>query len=134
MFFTKLPLAAGTLVVGTMVLASIAAAHHSFAAYDMTKNITVEATIKEFNWGAPHSSGVFLAVGPDHQAQTITVVAAAPNTFVAQGFRARDFKAGTKVTLTYHPLRSGDAKGGALASVVFPDGRRFGSKDEAAIP
>ncbi len=119
-----------------MLLASTAAAHHSFSAYDMSKIVTVEATIKEFNWGAPHSSGVFLVVGPDQQVHTITVVAPAPNLFVEQGFRARDFKVGDKVTLTYHPLRSGDVNAGSLAAIVFPDGRRFGVKEvsEGATP
>jgi hypothetical protein len=110
-------------------LATTAAAHHSFAAYDTSKTITVQATITEFDWGAPHSSGRFLIMGPDGQAKSVSVEAAAPNAFSRQGFRAHDFKKGTQVTLIYHPLRTGDTSGGSLAGLVFPDGRKFGETE-----
>ena len=33
----------------------IASAHHSFAAFDNSKTITVSGTIREFQWTNPHS-------------------------------------------------------------------------------
>lgn len=47
----------------TMVLAGIATsfsaipalAHHSFAMFDAEKSMTLEGTIKEFQWTNPHS-------------------------------------------------------------------------------
>jgi len=103
-----------------------ASAHHSFAAYDISKTITVQATIKEFDWGAPHSSGTFMIMEPDGQAKVVSVEAGAPNSFSSQGFHAHDFKKGIKVTLSYHPLRTGDTGGGSLVGLVFPDGRKYG--------
>ena len=108
------------------LLATTAAAHHSFAAYDTSKTITVQATIREFDWGAPHSSGSFMILQPDGQVKVVSLVAGAPNSFSSQGFHAHDFKPGIKVTLIYHPLRSGGTSGGSLAGIVFPDGRKYG--------
>jgi hypothetical protein len=114
------------LAVVLPLLAAPASAHHSFAAYDTSKTITVQATIKEFDWGAPHSSGSFMIMEPDGQAKTVSVVAGAPISFSSQGFHAHDFKKGLKVTLSYHPLRTGDTSGGSLVGLVFPDGRKYG--------
>jgi len=108
------------------LLATIASAHHSFAAYDTSKTITVQATIKEFDWGAPHSSGTFLVMQPGGEPKQVSVIAGAPNSFSNQGFRAHDFKKGLTVTLMYHPLRDGSTSGGSLAGIVFPDGRKYG--------
>ena len=120
------------LLIVLPLLATPAAAHHSFAAYDTSKTITVQATIKEFDWGAPHSSGSFMVMGPDGQAKVVSLVAAAPNSFSSQGFRAHDFKPGIKVTLIYHPLRSGSTNGGSLAGIVFPDGRKYGDTERGS--
>jgi hypothetical protein len=35
--------------------AAPAFAHHSFAMFDSAKNVTLEGTIKEFQWTNPHS-------------------------------------------------------------------------------
>jgi len=130
---SKLKVSAALAIV-LPLLATTASAHHSFAAYDTSKTITVQATIKEFDWGAPHSSGTFLVMGADGQAKSVSVEAAAPNAFSREGFRAHDFKKGTQVTLIYHPLRTGDTSGGSLAGLVFPDGRKFGTTEPGSGP
>ena len=107
-----------------MTLALPASAHHSFAGYDMSKTLTAQATIKEFRWGAPHSTAVMVIKGPDGKPQEITVQCGAPTMFVRQGFAPKDFRAGDKVDIGWHPSKSG-APGGVLASMKLPDGRAF---------
>lgn len=107
-----------------------AQAHHSFAAYDMVHSLTAPATIKEFRWGAPHSSIVLVTRSPEGKARELTLITASPNMFVRQGFNPKSFRAGDKVVATYHPNINGSA-GGALASVKFADGRIF--KDQEAF-
>jgi hypothetical protein len=107
-----------------MAIALPVSAHHSFAGYDMTKTLTAKATIKEFRWGAPHSAAIFVIKGSDGKPQEMTVVSAAPTMFVKQGFKPKDFRAGDKVDITWHPTRNG-ALGGILASMTLPDGRTF---------
>jgi hypothetical protein len=99
-------------------------AHHSFAGYDMKKSLTAQATIKEFRWGAPHSSAVFIIKGSDGKPENITVAAAAPTSFVKQGFKPKDFRVGDKVEIMWHPTRAGNP-GGIIAQIKLPDGRTF---------
>lgn len=103
-------------------------AHHSYAAYDMTRTLTAKATVKEFYWGAPHSSASFVIIEPDGKQQNITLQGAAPNTMVKQGLHPRDIQKGMKVEITWHPMRSGEP-GGTLASIKFEDGRVFGDNE-----
>lgn len=106
-------------------------AHHSFAGYDLTKTNHAQATIKEFRWGAPHSSAVFVITTANGGQQQITVASSSPSAFVKQGFKPKDFKAGDKVELSWHPTRSGQP-GGFMASISFADGRVF--KDTEVDP
>src|SRR5205814_1415311 len=41
-------------VGGLLAGGDIALAHHSFAMFDMTKKVTLEATVTEFQWTNPH--------------------------------------------------------------------------------
>lgn len=105
-------------------------AHHSFSGYDMTKTETAQATIKEFRWGAPHSSGVYIIKGPKGESKEILVSSASPSMFVRQGFQPKDFKKGDKVEITWHPTRSG-APGGIVSTIKFADGRVFKDQEFA---
>ena len=118
---------AGTASLG---LAAVpATAHHSFAAYDMNQTLTAEGTLKEFRWGAPHSSMVLIYLDKGKQAQ-MSIVSGSPLLFSKQGFNPRDFKRGDKVKVTYHPNISGQP-GGAMVTLRLPSGRTF-SDTEAA--
>jgi len=99
-------------------------AHHSFNAYDVSKTESVSGSIKEFRWGAPHSSLVLIYLDKKGKQQTMSVVSGSPLMFSKQGFAPRDFHRGDKVTVTYHPNTSG-AAGGALASLTLPNGKTF---------
>lgn len=117
---------AAVLVIG---LGSAAAAHHSFAAYDMKRTFTASGTLKEFRWGAPHSSMVLLYAEKGKQ-KSMSIVSGSPLMFSRQGFKPRDFKRGDKVTVTYHPNISGQP-GGAMASLKLPNGRTFADSEAA---
>ena len=106
------------------VAAAPAFAHHSFNAYDVSKTESVAGSIKEFRWGAPHSSLVLIYVDKSGKQQTMSVVSGSPLMFSKQGFAPRDFHRGDKVTVTYHPNTSG-AAGGALASLTLPSGKTY---------
>jgi len=110
------------------VWAAPASAHHSFSGYDMEKTMSASVTLKEFRWGAPHSTVVFVMKGPDGKPMDVTMASAAPASFAKQGFKPRDFKVGDKMDITWHPSKSG-ATGGTLASLKLPDGRKFGDTE-----
>jgi hypothetical protein len=120
----------GLAALAVAVVAGPVWAHHSFNAYDMSKTASQVGEIKEFRWGAPHTS---LVLGyKDHGKETrMSVVTGSPLAFSKQGFKPTDFHRGDKVTLVYYPNVNG-TPGGALASVTLPDGRTY-KDSEAAI-
>ena len=99
-------------------------AHHSFSAYDMRDTKGVSGTIKEFRWGAPHSSVVVIYLDKDGKQQVMSLISGSPLSFSKQGMAPRDFHNGDKVSVTYHPTTSG-APGGALASLSLPNGKTY---------
>jgi hypothetical protein len=106
------------------ILAAPAAAHHSYAMFDMTKTIALDATITQFKWQNPHSfieADIKTPDGSEHWAIEMT----APNNLVQEGWKRTTVKPGDRVTLYVHPLRSGD-KGGSFSGVKLANGTMLG--------
>jgi len=121
--------AAAALVAGMIALPVYA--HHSASGYDMKKTEMAQATIKEFRWGAPHSSAVFVIKGPKGESEDLVTSSATPAIFIRQGFKPKDFKVGEHVEIAWHPSRNGNA-GGILSRIKFSDGRVFNDLEFAA--
>lgn len=101
-----------------------AAAHHSYAMFDMTKTIALDATVTQFKWQNPHSfmeADVKVPEGSEHWAIEMT----APNNLVQEGWKRTTVKPGDHVTIFVHPLRSG-GKGGSFAAIKLADGTTLG--------
>lgn len=122
MRINKATLAAMALAV-SLGLSIQASAHHSFAAYDMKRVVTVDGTLKEFRWGAPHSSMVVIYNDKGEQKQ-MSIVSGSPLMFAKQGLNPRDFKRGDKIRVAFHPNITG-LPGGALASLRLSNGKVF---------
>ncbi|MBK6672998.1 MAG: hypothetical protein IPG49_05720 [Proteobacteria bacterium] len=104
---------------------SAASAHHSFAMFDLAKDVTVEAVIKEVQFTNPH---VWLQIMvKDDKGADIewSIESGAPGMMLRNGWKPSTLKPGDKVTLTMHPLRNGNP-GGSLVRVKVPDGRTLG--------
>jgi len=117
--------------IASGMIAFPVSAHHSAAGYDMSKTESAMATIKEFRWGAPHSSAIFIVKGPKGEPKELITSSAAPTSFMKKGFKPKDFKVGDNVEIAWHPTRSG-APGGILSSIKFNDGREFKDDEFAA--
>jgi hypothetical protein len=111
--------------------AGAASAHHSFAAYNMDKTVQAEGTLKEFRWGAPHSSMVLIYLERG-KPKEMSIISGSPLMFSRQGLSPRDFKRGDKIKVTYHP-NSGGQPGGALASLALPGGKSFSDTEAARV-
>lgn len=116
----------------TVALTFPAAAHHSFAVYDLTQTKTAAGTIKEFNFGAPHSTATFTIMGPDGKSQNLTLQGAAPAALSRAGFKPRDFSKGTQVEISWHPVRTGGPEG-AMIMLKLSDGRVFNDEESQAV-
>jgi hypothetical protein len=97
-------------------------AHHSYAEFDMEVTRTVSGTLKEFNWISPHTDLKVAYVKTQGVVEEVPVTTGSPAVISRQGFKAEDFVAGSKVTLSWHPNRNG-ALGGELAELKLQDGR-----------
>ena len=102
-----------------------AAAHHSFAMFDQTKVVKLDATVTEFEWVNPHS-WLHLAVrGPDGREQDWSLELASTGQQMRAGWKADTIKPGDKITVEFNPLKDG-SRGGTLLNAVLPDGRKLG--------
>ena len=107
--------------VATVVAANPAAAHHSFAMYDMSRTQSASGTIKEFRWGAPHSLVLITIKAADGPARDLSLLSGSPLAFSKQGFNPKSIKVGDKVQLSWHPNWNGSF-GGVVAAMKFPNG------------
>jgi hypothetical protein len=101
--------------------ASLALAHHSFAAFDITTEKTVTGTVKKFAYTNPHT-WVWLDV-PNEQggADTWGFEGMSPNYLSRRGWTRNTLKPGDKLTITFRPMKDGE-KGGMFVSAKRPDG------------
>jgi len=108
-----------------LAIATPAVAHHSFAMFDASKNLTMTGVVKEFEWTNPH---VWIhVVVPDEKGVArewgFEMQAIAQD--MAGGWRPDSVKAGDKVSIEFHPLKDG-TRGGQLVSAILADGKKLG--------
>jgi hypothetical protein len=113
-------LAATFLLVG-----QLAVAHHSFAMFDLDKDVTIEGTVKEFQWTNPHVWIQVLVTDSAGKQQEWSIEAGAPGMLTRTGWRSTMLAPGDKISLIVHPARSG-APTASLVKVTLADGRVMG--------
>jgi hypothetical protein len=96
--------------------AAPAFAHHSFAMFDSAKNVTLEGTIKEFQWTNPHSWVQIVVKDASGKDVEWSIEGGSPNGLARQGWKRTSLKPGDKAVLVMHPLKDGTA-GGSLVTV-----------------
>jgi hypothetical protein len=106
--------------------AAPALAHHSFAMFDMTKEVRVNGTIRVFQWTNPHSYIQLMGKDPAGKTVEYSMEMGAPMYLYARGWRPSTLKAGMPVTIAYHPLRNGKP-GGVVTDVFGADGKPVGT-------
>ena len=82
-------------------------AHHSAVMFDDQKEVTVQGTVKEFQYTNPHSWLLVDVADKDGKVTTWGFEAEGPNTLLRNGVRPADLKFGTKITITGHPMKDG---------------------------
>lgn len=108
-------------------IAASAIAHHSFAMFDMKKDVVTKGTVTDFKWTNPHAWTHVDVADASGRATNWAFEMTSPNNLVGVGWRRSSLKVGDKVTVTYHPLVNGKP-GGALVKIVLPDGKTLENK------
>jgi hypothetical protein len=113
----KFTIAAGL----SLGFSSLALAHHSFAAFDVTTQKEITGTVKKFDYTNPHT-WVWLDVPNDHGGvDTWGFEGMSPNYLGRRGWTRTTLKPGDKLTVTFRPMKDGE-KGGMWVSGKRPNG------------
>ena len=119
------------LAVSFGFVAAAASAHHSFATFDMSKQMTVTGTVKEFQWQNPHI-WIYLVVKDKEQTDVWEVEGGSLVGLKREGWTKDAFKPGDKVTITIHPKRDG-THGGSFIQGTTADGKTLGKPNETQV-
>ena len=120
------------LAIGVFALTffTTAAAHHSFAMFDQTQQVTLKGTVSEFQWTNPHAWIHLDVPNANGVKDTWQVELNSPNNLKRQGWKSTSVKPGDQVTLVLNPLKDG-SKGGLFVSITLPDGSVLGDPTRA---
>lgn len=116
------------LLVVAAVVGGPLLAHHSFAMFEMDKDVTYKGVVIEYKWINPHTHiTVDIKPSPGIDSATVgtwDVEGGSTNIMGRQGWTRATFKPGDPITLVGHPMKDG-SKGISLFYVILPDGKRL---------
>ena len=102
-----------------------AAAHHSFAIYDMDQNIAFDGVVETLKLRNPHMALTLTVTKDDGTTGTINFAEGAPaNMIVRMGLNPADIAPGKHIKAIGAPRRD-NANAYFLKAIILPDGRRF---------
>lgn len=112
------------LAVCAVAAATPAFAHHSQVMFDSKQCLQMEGTVRNWEFGFPHSWLWIIATGTQGTQDIWGFEAASPAQMIeVNDHWTRDvFKKGDKITVRYSPLKDG-RHGGQLNAVVLPGGQ-----------
>jgi hypothetical protein len=115
-----------------LLVAEAAAAHHSYVAYDLQKQVTVQGTVKQFLWVNPHASVQLMVMGADGKAVEWSIEGGGPGRLSARGWTQDSLKPGDKAEIVLNPRRDGAPFGRMVQASV--DGQRLGQQGQGRGP
>jgi uncharacterized protein DUF6152 len=99
-------------------------AHHGASEYDMTKIVTLTATVKELQFVNPHTLLVFNVKDDSGKTAEWQGELPSPNLLSRRGWSRSTLKPGDQVTVIGAPAKNGE-KGMQVKKLVFPDGHEL---------
>lgn len=98
-------------------------AHHSPAAFEPQKTVTLTGIVKEFRWQNPHTWIEILVPNEKGEEVLWAIELTSPTYLVRAGWKSNTLKPGDKVTVVGRPLKSGEPGSAIFTSVTLADGR-----------
>jgi len=127
---SRIPLAVVLSAAAFAAAPRFAEAHHSAVMFEDKKEVTLKGAVKEFQYTNPHSWLLVDVTNPDGSTTTWGFEAEGPTTLLRNKVRPGDFLAGTKITITGHPMKDGRPAALWIKAVredgveFYPQGRR----------
>ena len=117
------------LCAAVMLPWSPAQAHHSFAAFDETRVVSVAGTVKTWRWANPHTQVVLTVGVANNGSVDYDFEGWAPALWQRQGWVRTSAKVGDKVKIEFHPYRS-EMLGGSIVNMTGPQGESLKYKPQ----
>ncbi len=111
-----------------LFVAMPAVAHHSYAMFDMTREISLEGTVRNFQWTNPHI-WIDIVVMDKGQPVNWSIEGKGPVQLVGDGWRRDSIRPGDKVSMVIHPLKQG-TNGGSLLKILV-NGKAIGGESKS---
>lgn len=100
-----------TAVIVAVLTGSPVSAHHSSSAYDLSKSLTLEATVASVVFTNPHVMLHFDTKTDGGEIQHWAIETNNPSVMRRAGWTKDTLKAGDQVTITFHPAINGATTG-----------------------
>lgn len=117
-------------IIGLAAIAALsfaalpALAHHGASEYDMTKIVSVHATVTELQYVNPHTLLIFTVKDDSGKAVEWEGELPSPNLLSRRGWSRSVLKPGDQVTVIGALAKNGE-KGMQIKKLVFPDGHEL---------
>jgi len=97
-------------------------AHHSPAQFDLTKIVTFDGTVTEFEWKNPHVFVHVETIDDDGDVATVEIEADGLSILVPHGWSSQSLASGDRVTVAAHPARAASRRTVLGYSITKQDG------------
>ena len=99
-------------IAGTLSLSALPVlAHHSGTMFEPTKMVTINGTVKEFEYANPHAWLLVDVKGTDSSVTTWSFEMGELSSLTRNGIHKQDFAPGMTVAVTAHPMKDGRPAG-----------------------
>lgn len=113
------------MMVGVILAATPAFAHHSFAAeYDINKKVTMTGVISKIEWTNPHTYYYLDVTGSDGKVVTWALEGFPPSSLTRIGWKRDTIKVGDKVTVVAFLSHDGSHRANGR-EYTLPNGRKL---------
>ena len=116
------------LALVTLAAAVPAWAHHSFASFDRSKEVTLTGVVREVQWNNPHTWIQVIVTDEKGRTTEWGFECGSPNMMSRTGWKRTTLKQGDRVTVVGNPLKNGRPNA-SLVRITLPDGRVLGPGD-----
>jgi uncharacterized protein DUF6152 len=114
------------LALGVLLMPIPLFAHHGGTSlYDMSKEVSVQATVTEFVWTNPHVEIGLDAKDDKGKVKHWILEANSPPVMVNRGWNRKTLQSGEVIKVNFNPSRSG-GNVGRLIKLVKADGKELG--------
>ena len=119
------------MLLGSVLFAGAASAHHGAAAYDRSVTLTLKATVTEFIFRNPHIIISFDVADDQGKVVHWSAEGGSPAGLARRGWTWKTMKAGDQITVVGNPARGMEGKDTrvmALTRVVLANGQVVGQQ------